>query len=126
VELRSVTQGTNRTEGCGGVSLGALAEYQGVNNVSAANPERKVTVAARVPPELAQQVAALAEAGDRTLSREVFRALRAHVSKMSTVGGSFAEKSASGRSKPVDALAERDGTSCRREAVEPAQLAGER
>jgi hypothetical protein len=85
-----------------------------VGNVSAVNPERKVTVAARVPPELAQQVAALAEAGDRTLSREVFRALRAHVSEMSTAGsGSFADSSAMGRSSSVDVPAERDGTSRR-------------
>jgi hypothetical protein len=99
-----------------------------VSNVSAVNPERKVTVAARVPPELAQQVAALAEAGDRTLSREVFRALRAHVSEIWTVGGgSFAGSSAMGRSSSVDVPAERDGTSeDRREAVEPNASRGER
>jgi hypothetical protein len=52
-----------------------------VSNVSEVNPERKVTVAARVPPELAEAVRTLADAGDRTVSREVFRAIREHVDK---------------------------------------------
>jgi excisionase family DNA binding protein len=44
----------------------------------------------------------------------------------STVGsGSFAE-TAMGRGSSVETPAERDGTSSSREAVEPAQLAGER
>jgi hypothetical protein len=38
-----------------------------------------VTVAARVPPALAREVARLANAGDRTVSREVARAIREHV-----------------------------------------------
>ncbi len=48
-----------------------------------------MTIAARVPPELAEAVAALADAGDRTVSREVFRAIRTHV-ETSAVGGSSA------------------------------------
>jgi hypothetical protein len=96
-----------------------------VSTVNAANRERRVTIAARVTPALAEAVAVLAEAGDRTVSREVFRAIRAHVS---TVGsGSSLDsgtESAVGRISSVDDPAERDGTSGRREAVEPAQLAG--
>lgn len=45
--------------------------------------EPKVTVAARVEPELAAAVARLAEAGDRSFSREVRRALREHVKDFS-------------------------------------------
>jgi hypothetical protein len=52
-----------------------------VSDASEVNPERKVTVAARVPPELAEAVRTLADAGDRTVSREVFRAIREHVDK---------------------------------------------
>jgi hypothetical protein len=62
-----------------------LAETQRVSEVDAVNRERRVTIAARVPPDLAEALAALAEACDRTVSREVFRAIRAHVQK-STVG----------------------------------------
>jgi hypothetical protein len=40
-------------------ALRALAEEQSVSDVSGTNPERKVTVAARVPPALAEAVAAL-------------------------------------------------------------------
>jgi hypothetical protein len=54
-----------------------------VSNASQVNRERKVTVAARVPPELAEAVRTLADAGDRTVSREVFRAIREHVDKAS-------------------------------------------
>ena len=44
------------------------------------NDGRKgVVVAARVPPELAAAVERLAQQGDRTISREVNRALREHV-----------------------------------------------
>jgi hypothetical protein len=50
-----------------------------VSNADAVNRERRVTIAARVPPDLAEAMAALADAGDRTVSREVFRAIRAHV-----------------------------------------------
>jgi predicted transcriptional regulator len=49
--------------------------------VSVANRERKVTVAARVPPELARAVAELANLGNRTLSREVASAIAEHVEK---------------------------------------------
>jgi predicted transcriptional regulator len=113
-----------------------------VNNVSTVNAERRVTIAARVPPDLAEAMAALADAGDRTVSREVFRAIRAHV-EMSTVGGgSFAgsRESASGRSSFVDDAgaclssrprnpAERDGETSEHTAGQsssPAPLAGEK
>jgi hypothetical protein len=97
-----------------------------VSNVNAANPERRVTIAARVQPDLAQAVAALAERGDRTVSREVFRAIRAHVQESTVGSGSSVDSNgtAVGRSSSVDDPAERDGTSGGREAVEPARLAG--
>jgi hypothetical protein len=99
-----------------------------VNNVSAANQARKVTIAARVPLDLAEAVAALADAGDRSVSREVFRAIRTHVERSALGSDSLEARDGSslGRSSFVDAPAERDGTSGRREAVEPARLAGER
>ena len=40
-----------------------------------------MTLASRVPPDLADAVRTLADAGDRTVSREVFRAIREHVDK---------------------------------------------
>jgi hypothetical protein len=96
-----------------------------VSTVNAANRERRVTIAARVPPALAEAVAVLAEAGDRTVSREVFRAIRAHVQKSTVGSGSSVDSgTAVGYGSSVDDPAERDGTSNRREAVEPAQLAG--
>jgi predicted transcriptional regulator len=55
-----------------------------------ANRERKVTVAARVPPELARAVAELADVGNRTLSREVASAIAEHVER-SASSGSLAE-----------------------------------
>ena len=45
------------------------------------NPERKVTVASRIPSELADAVAQMADVGDRTMSREIFRAIREHVDR---------------------------------------------
>jgi hypothetical protein len=56
-----------------------------VSEVSKANPARKVTVAARVPPELAQALAVLADAGNRTVSREVSSAIREHVARSAQV-----------------------------------------
>jgi hypothetical protein len=95
-----------------------------VSNVSEANEARKVTIAARVPPALAEAVAALADAGNRTLSREVLWAIKSHVERSAMGGDSLEARDGSslGRSSFVDASAERDGTS-EREAVEPAQLA---
>jgi hypothetical protein len=94
-----------------------------VSNVSAVNPEHRVTIAARVPPDLADAVAELADAGDRTVSREVFRAIKSHVER-SAMSGSLEARDGStlGRSF-VDNPVERDGTS-NSEAVEPARLAG--
>jgi hypothetical protein len=96
--------------------------------VNAANPGRLVTIGARVPPDLAEAVAALAQRADRTVSREVFRAIRAHVQSSTVGSGSsvdFRAESAMGRGSSVDDPVERDGTSRKSEAVEPAQLAGE-
>jgi hypothetical protein len=79
-----------------------------VSNVSEANQARKVTIAARVPPALAEAVAALADAGDRTRSREVLRAIESHVER-SAMGGSFVAPNgaAMGRSNVVGDPAER-------------------
>jgi predicted transcriptional regulator len=52
-----------------------------VSNGSEVNAGQKVTVAARVPPALADAVRALADAGDRTVSREVASAIREHVDR---------------------------------------------
>jgi hypothetical protein len=98
-----------------------VAELLDVDNANPANAERRVTIAARIPPDLAEAVVALADAGDRTVSREVFRAIRAHV-EMSTVGSGSSAK-AVGLGSSVYAPAERDGTSRTSEAVEPTQLA---
>jgi hypothetical protein len=62
-----------------------------VSNDSDVNTERKVTVAARVPPDLADAVRTLADAGDRTVSREVARAIREHVDKASPPSNLVAE-----------------------------------
>jgi predicted transcriptional regulator len=64
-----------------------LAEVRNVGNANAANRERRVTIAARVPPALAEAMQRLAESGNRTVSREVFDAIRQHVDR-SDVGGS--------------------------------------
>lgn len=52
-----------------------------MSNGSEVNAGQKVTVAARVPPALADAVRALADAGDRTVSREVASAIREHVDR---------------------------------------------
>jgi hypothetical protein len=51
-----------------------------VNDV---NRETKVVVGARVPPDLAAAVVRLADAGNRTLSREVAAAIAEHVQRAS-------------------------------------------
>jgi predicted transcriptional regulator len=119
-------------------------EKRSVGNANAVNRERRVTIAARVPPELAEAVAALADAGDRTVSREVFRAIRTHV-QMSTVGDdSFTDssdaESVMGRSSSVGDAgaslssrprnpAERDGETSEQhtagQSSSPPPLAGE-
>jgi hypothetical protein len=55
-----------------------VAEEQSVNK------ERKVNIAARVPPALAAALADLAERGNRTVSREVAQAVAEHVKESST------------------------------------------
>jgi predicted transcriptional regulator len=82
-----------------------------VSNVSEVNEARKVTIAARVPPALAEAVAALADAGNRTLSREVLWAIKSHVERSAMGGDSLtAGESVLGRSSFVNAPAERDET----------------
>jgi hypothetical protein len=51
--------------------------------VSKVNPERKVTVAARVAPALADAVRTLADAGDRSTSHEIAAAIAEHISQES-------------------------------------------
>jgi hypothetical protein len=43
--------------------------------------EPRVTVSSRVPPDLAREVARLADLGNRTVSREVAQAIREHVAQ---------------------------------------------
>jgi hypothetical protein len=47
--------------------------------MTSADAANTVTVAARVEPELAEAMQDLADAGDRSLSREIRRARRSHV-----------------------------------------------
>src|SRR5215218_1577065 len=97
-----------------------------MGDVSAVNPEHRVTIAARVPPDLAEAVAELADAGDRTVSREVFRAIKSHVER-SAMGGSLEarDRSSLGRSF-VGAPTERDpGPPEGARQPSPAQLVGE-
>jgi len=54
-----------------------------VSNASEVNQARKVTVAARVEPSLAEAVVALADRGNRSTSREIAAAIAEHVSKES-------------------------------------------
>ena len=58
-----------------------VAEEQSVGIVSNVNTPRKVPIASRVPVELAEEVARMAEAGNRTVSREVWGALAKHVAE---------------------------------------------
>jgi hypothetical protein len=50
-----------------------------VMRVGATHREHLVPISAKVTSELADAVSQLADAGDRTISREVARAIRAHV-----------------------------------------------
>jgi predicted transcriptional regulator len=83
---------------------------------------RTATLSAHVPQDVAAKVRALAQAGERSISREITRALRRHVATESSVpadglpaGGSFAGTTP----------AARRGTSNVGEAVEPAGARGE-
>lgn len=66
------------------------------------NAKPRVTIGARIQPALAEAVARLAEDGDRSVSREIERAVRAHVAR-SDAGGSVAS------SPPPAVPDERDG-----------------
>jgi predicted transcriptional regulator len=83
---------------------------------------RSAALTAHVPKSVAAQIRALAERGERSVSREITRALRRHVALESSVsddgspaGGSFAD------THP----AARRGTSNVGEAVEPAGARGD-
>jgi hypothetical protein len=52
-----------------------------MSEVHAANQEHLVPISAKVPSELADAVSRLADAGDRSVSREVARAIREHVNR---------------------------------------------
>jgi hypothetical protein len=58
--------------------LQRLAEERSVHTDNPGNP-RLVPVAAKVPVALADAITQLADAGDRTVSREIRRAIAAHV-----------------------------------------------
>jgi hypothetical protein len=62
----------------GAVGVG-VAEEQNVSDEHPVNPTRRVSVGARVPPDVAQAVRELADAGNRTVSREIARAIEEHL-----------------------------------------------
>jgi len=61
------------------------------------NRAPKVIVGARVEHELAQAVAALAAAGDRTISRQIRRALVEHVDRQSLSAVGTSSQASAGR-----------------------------
>jgi predicted transcriptional regulator len=63
--------------------------------------ERKVNIAARVPPALAAAVADLAERGNRSVSREVAQAVAEHV-KESSVMAAAPTSSAARSAAPLE------------------------
>jgi predicted transcriptional regulator len=76
-----------------------------MSEVHAADREHLVPISAKVPSELADAVSRLADAGDRSVSREVYRALRSHVERS---GGSLAAQTRPNpaeRGTPVDPAA---------------------
>jgi hypothetical protein len=88
---------------CGAKSC--LAEVPDVGDIN----EAKVTVAGRVPAELATSIARMAADGNRTISREVWAALQEHVEQSSSAK-SLLRRSADGRGDPsVVAVAVREG-----------------
>jgi Helix-turn-helix domain len=99
---------------CSGLSLMTVAELAAEWRQSREAVYRKVR-AGRIP-------------SDERAAIRIPRAELERIYEMSTSGGgSFAGfEYALGRSSLVDDPAERDGTSDRREAVEPAPLAGDR
>ena len=66
-----------------------------MSNASEVNQARKVTVAARVEPSLAEAVVALAERGNRSTSREIAAAISEHVQSESQVSASAAATASS-------------------------------
>jgi hypothetical protein len=62
-----------------------VAEQRGVNQV---HPAHLVHVGAKVEPALAEAVRQLADNGDRSLSREIRRAIAEHVERATDPGGS--------------------------------------
>jgi hypothetical protein len=72
-----------------------------VDNVRNVNRETKVTVASRVPPDLAEAVAQLADAGDRTISREIGRALKEHVARSAQVSAAQGDGPSSPPANPA-------------------------
>jgi hypothetical protein len=84
-----------------------------MSEVHAGDREHLVPISAKVPSELADAVSRLADAGDRSVSREVYRALRSHVERS---GGSLAAQT---RPSPAEPGAPVDP------AVEVPQPAGE-
>lgn len=77
------------------------AEQQSVSKVN----ERKVTVAARVEPSLAEAVAALADVGNRSTSREIRAAIAEHVKESSAAAAPSSAAQSTAPSERGDARA---------------------
>ena len=77
--------------------------------------ERKVSIAARVPPALAAAVADLAERGNRSVSREVAQAVAEHVKESSAMAAA-----------PTSSAAVRLAAPSERGDARASQLAGNR
>jgi hypothetical protein len=60
----------------------------------------KTTITARVPAELASDLARMAEAGNRTVSREIWAACAEHVTAMRAGGVSSSSSSSDGGAPP--------------------------
>jgi hypothetical protein len=80
------------------------------------NP-RLVYVGAKVPAEDAEAIAQLADEGDRTVRREIRRAIREHLERSEAAGGTSS-------SPPSVSPVERSGPEEASPAVDPLQPAG--
>ncbi len=69
-----------------------------MNSAHKENRRRKTTIAARIPRELKEAVVALADAGNRSTSREIAAAIREHVDKASPPSARVAESPAAASS----------------------------
>jgi hypothetical protein len=70
---------TLHSKGLSGAAARSVAEQTSVSDERFVNPNRRVSVGARVPPDVAQAVRQLAARGNRSTSREIARAIEEHV-----------------------------------------------